>query len=214
LILCSCATKTISIVDDLCTRHKSGYDTYSKTLRADGAHHLPASEWIVHRLQAEIEHPAFYAELDRQESEPKSEWGGYIEKMRAGLAAAVLAIDHLLGPNWFRADPDHVAAVQGCLDGLDAHQILTSMGIFPPPKRVLNFVTQRVKLDGYLGDGITDICGCTEVVEDGHQLCPFHRQHYFAYRQKADPATMLRVQQWTQKRRSAISVWATKGALR
>lgn len=64
-------------------------------------------------MQAEIEHPAFYAELDRQEAEPKSELGGYIEKMRAGLAAAVLAIDHLLGPNWFRADPDHVAAVQG-----------------------------------------------------------------------------------------------------
>ena len=103
---------------------------------------------------------------------------------------------------------------EACIDALDAYQVLASAGISPPPKRVLNFITQRVKLDEYLGNGITDICGCAEVVETGYHFCQFHRQHYFAYRQKANPATMLSVQQWAQKRRSPVSVWATKGAVR
>jgi hypothetical protein len=107
-----------------------------------------------------------------------------------------------------------VAGIQACFDGLDAHQKMISAEISPHPKRVLHFIAQRVKLDGYQSDGITDICGCADVIEDGNQLCHFHRQHYFAYRQKADPATMLRVQQWASKRKSAVSVWATKGAVR
>ncbi len=151
---------------------------------------------------------------EQQSSALKLRQAEYIKKMTAGLTAAVLAMDHLLGPNWFRADPDDITAMQACLDGLDAYQMLASEESSPPPKRVLNFITQRVKLDGYLRDGITDICGCAEVIEDGGQLCHFHRQHYFAYRQKANPATMLRVQQWAQKRRIAESVWATKGAVR
>lgn len=175
---------------------------------------LPASEWIRHRLQAEVDASSFHTELDRPASEPKSERDEYIEKMRAGLAAAVLTIDHLLGTNWFRADPGDVAAMQACFDGLDAYQQMTSAGISPPPKRVLNFITQRVKLDSYQGDGITDICGCADVINDGNQLCHFHRQHYFAYRQKADPKTMLLVQQWALKRKSQVSLWATKGAVR
>jgi hypothetical protein len=92
--------------------------------------------------------------------------------------------------------------------------MLASAGSSQPTKRVLNLITQRVKLDTYLGDSITNVCGCADLIEDGHQLCHFHRQHYFAYRQKAEPATMLRVQQWSQKRKSAIDVWATKGGAR
>lgn len=217
LILCECATKTITALEDLCARHQSGYLNYEKTAPAGGPGKVQASEWIRYRLQAEIEHPEFYAEfeepaLQTPKSDPKQD--EYIEKMRVGLTAAVLTIDHLLGPNWFRADPDDIAGIQACIEGLDAYQSLTSAGVSPPPKRILNFITQRVKLDGYQGDGITDICGCAEVIDDGGQLCHFHRQHYFAYRQKANPATMLRVQQWAQKRRFPESVWATKGAVR
>jgi len=165
------------------------------------------------RLQAESEHPVFYAELDRRALRPESGRDEYIEKMRAGLAAAVHTIDHLLGPNWFRADPDDIAGMQACFNGLDAYQMLETAGASPPAKLVLNYITQRVKMDGYLGDAITDVCGCPEQIKTGDQLCPFHRQHYFAYRQKADPATMLNVQQWAQKRRSPVSVWSTKGGL-
>ena len=82
-------------------------------------------------MQAEIDRPEPYAELDQLTLEQKSERDEYIEKMRAGLAAAIL-----------------------------------------------------------------------------------HRQHYFAYRRKANPATMLRVAQWAMKRMSAVSVWKTKGAVR
>lgn len=165
--------------------------------------------------QAEVGASVVEAEHGEQQgSSLKPEQAELINKMIAGLTAAVLAMDHLLGPHWFRADPDHVAAIQSCLDGLDAHQMLASEGVSPPPKRILNFITQRVKLDGYLRDGITDICGCAEVIEDGFQLCHFHRQHYFAYRQKADPKTMLQVQRWALKRKCVVSVWHTKGAVR
>lgn len=158
--------------------------------------------------------PEPYPELDQATPEHGFQQDEYIEKMRAGLAAAILTIDHLLGPNWFRADPGDVAGIRACIDGLDAYQQMTSVGVSPAPRRVLNFITQRVKLDGYEGDGITDICGCADVIEDGNQLCPFHRQHYFAYRQNAAPATMLRVQQWALKRKSLVSVWKTKGGVR
>lgn len=162
-----------------------------------------------------MEHPVFYAEFDnRLASEQNPEQIECLKKMTTGLISAVLVIDHLLGPNWFRADPDHVAAVQACLDGLDAQQILSPAEFSHPTKRALNLVPQRVKLEGYLGDSITNVCGCAGVIEDGHQLCHFHRQHYFAYRQKANPETMLRVQQWSLKRKSAIDVWATNGGLR
>jgi len=189
------------------------YLNYEKTIPADDPGCLRASEWIRYRLQAESEHPVFYAELDRRALRPESGRDEYIEKMRAGLAAAVHTIDHLLGPNWFRADPDDIAGMQACFNGLDAYQMLETAGASPPAKLVLNYITQRVKMDGYLGDAITDVCGCPEQIKTGDQLCPFHRQHYFAYRQKADPATMLSVQQWAQKRRSPVSVWSTKGGL-
>jgi hypothetical protein len=153
------------------------------------------------------------AEDEARHPDLKPEQMELINKMVSGLTAAILAMDHLLGPNWFRADPDHVAAIEACLNGLDAYQMLLTAGISPPPQRVLNFITQRVKLDGYLRDGITDICGCAEVIEEGGQLCHFHRQHYFAYRQKADPKTMLQVQHWAQKRRCSVSVWKTKGGV-
>jgi hypothetical protein len=213
LSLCTCAVNTIVAIEDLCILHKSAYQTHEKST-PDRSASIPVSEWICQRLQDEIDHPESPAELDRQAVEQSSERDEYIEKMRAGLAAAILTIDHLLGPNWFRADPGDIAGMQACFDGLDAYQQMTSAGVSPPPNRVLNFITQRVKLDGYQGDGITDICGCADVIENGNQLCHFHRQHYFAYRQKASPTTMLRVQQWAQKRKSAISVWKTKGALR
>lgn len=213
MVSCTCSTKTIVSFDDLCARHKLSYSRYEKTIPVDDPKYLRASEWIRYRLQAESEHPAFYAELDRQASRPEPMRDEYIEKMRVGLTAAVLAIDHLLGPNWFRADPDDVAAVQACFNGLDAHQMLEAAGTSPPAKIVLNHIMQRVKLDGYMGDSITDVCGCPDQIKTGDQLCPFHRQHYFAYRQRADAATMLSVQQWAQKRRSPISVWSTKGGL-
>jgi hypothetical protein len=213
LSLCACAVNPIVAIEDLCIRHKSAYQTYKKSM-PEGSVCIPIPEWIRQRLQGELARPESYAELDRQTSEQSSERDEYIEKMRAGLAAAILTIDHLLGPNWFRADPGDVAGIQTCFDGLDAYQQMTSAGVSPPPNRVLNFINQRVKLDGYQGDGITDICGCADVIEDGNQLCHFHRQHYFAYRQKADPKTMLRVQQWALKRMSAISMWKTKGAVR
>ena len=199
MIDCDCATKPITSVEDLCARHKLGFLLDRNMLSGDDSSPLEASQWIQRRLEVE-------ANLDIQRN-------AYIEKMRAGLSVAVLALDHLLGSQWFRADPGDVAAIQACFEGLDAYQMLTSEGISPPPKRILNFINQRVKLDGYLGDSITDVCGCAEVIETGHQLCPFHRQHYFAYRQKADPATMLHVQQWAQKRRNPVSVWSTKGGL-
>jgi hypothetical protein len=173
---------------------------------------MELSEWVKRRLDAEAGGIDQAANLNAQ-SNLDTQRNAYIEKMRAGLSVAVLALDHLLGPHWFRADPGDIAAIQACFEGLDAYQMLTSEGISPPPKRILNFINQRVKLDGYLGDSITDVCGCADVVETGHQLCHFHRQHYFAYRQKADPATMLHVQQWAQKRRNPVSVWATKGGL-
>lgn len=206
MISCECATKSINTHDDLCAHHKPGYLIYRNIISGDNLTPLDAPEWIKRRLQAEVEHPEQQSALDTKKGE-------YIEKMRVGLTTAVLALDHLLGPNWFRADPSDIAAVQVCIDGLDAYQMLTTAGISPAPKRVLNFITQRAKLDGYLEDSITDVCGCAELIESGHQLCPFHRQHYFAYRQKADPATMLRVQHWAQKRKNSVSVWATKGGL-
>lgn len=210
---CTCSLKTITSFDDLCARHKLSYLNYEKTIPADDPGCLRASEWIRYRLQAESEHPVFYAELDRRALRPEPGRDEYIEKMRAGLAAAVHTIDHLLGPNWFRADPDDIAGMQACFNGLDAYQMLETAGASPPAKLVLNYITQRVKMDRYLGDAITDVCGCPEQIKTGDQLCPFHRQHYFAYRQKADPATMLNVQQWAQKRRSPVSVWSTKGGL-
>ncbi|MEO8737924.1 MAG: hypothetical protein ABI380_15460 [Edaphobacter sp.] len=215
MTLCECARNIIESYDNLCARHKSEYLNFEKIVPAGSPDHLSASKWIGHRLRVEIEHPSLYAELKKQEVPAReAERVEHIEKMRAGLVAAVLAMDHMLGANWFRADPDDIAAMQACLDGLDAHQMLISANVSPPPKRILNFITQRVKLDGYLGDSITNVCGCAEVIEDGHQLCYFHRQHYFAYRQKANPATMLRVQQWSQRRKSPINVWATKGGAR
>lgn len=192
-------------MEDLCARHHSDYVA---ELKASGDNPVPIHpfEWIQRRLESEARPEQAPSNLDTQKD-------AYIEKMRAGLSVAVLALDHLLGPHWFRADPGDVAAIQACFEGLDAYQMMTSEGVSPPPKRILNFINQRVKLDGYLGDSITDVCGCAEVIETGHQLCHFHRQHYFAYRQKANPATMLHVQQWAQKRRNPVSVWATKGGL-
>ena len=210
---CDCGTKPITSAEDLCARHKSNFILDLNAKSGDNPSSLETSQWIQHRLEVEAEHPELYAEPEQATSNLDIQRNACIEKMRAGLSVAVLALDHLLGPHWFRADPGDVAAIQSCFEGLDAYQALTSEGISPPPKRVLNFINQRVKLDGYLGDSITDVCGCAEVIETGHQLCPFHRQHYFAYRQKANPATMLHVQQWAQKRRNPVSVWATKGGI-
>lgn len=215
LTSCTCNTKAITAIHDLCVRHKLGYLNFEQACSAENNGHLSPAEWVKHRLQAEIEHPVFYAEFDnRLASEQNPEQIECLKKMTTGLISAVLVIDQLLGPNWFRADPDHVAAVQACLDGLDAQQVLTPAELSHPKKRALNLLPQRVKLEGYLGDSITNVCGCADVIEDGHQLCHFHRQHYFAYRQRANPATMLRVQEWSVKRKSAIDVWATSGGLR
>lgn len=209
---CDCATKPIISVEDLCASHKTDFIHDLNTASADNSTPLEPSPWIRRRLEIEATNARLYAEQE-QASNLDIKRNAYIEKMRAGLSVSVLALDHLLGPHWFRADPGDVAAIQACFEGLDAYQMLISEGISPPPRRVLNFINQRVKLDAYLGDSITDVCGCAEVVETGHQLCHFHRQHYFAYRQKADPATMLHVQQWAQKRRNPVSVWTTKGGL-
>lgn len=179
----------------------------------DPFNRLRASDQRAYDPQREEEASIAVADDEAQQPDLNPEQIELINKMISGLTAAILAMDHLLGPNWFRADPDHVAAIEACLNGLDAYQILISAKVSPPPQRILNFITQRVKLDGYLRDGITDICGCAEVIEDGFQLCHFHRQHYFAYRQKADPKTMLQVQQWAQKRRCSVSVWKTKGGV-